>query len=306
MPYTPVATDYSEPTDFEKASIMGQEFRTLKGYIQLTLVPLIAGKIGSGGGNFTGSVVGNANGAAYIARQTNNAALVGLQTQDSVGIRYLDVITLGVSHAGYAGAAAGDSLLNAVSGNLVLSTADTKRAWIDHAGVAHFNQTVDANIGGNAATATNASYASAAPWAGISSRPSGLSAFTNDAGFLTGPIAYSSLTGKPTALSQFINDLAGSGILSLNGRTASAATVISSDVTGALGYTPYSVGNPANFTTLSAVAAAGYQTSSGAVAAASTAYSVTGPSSNGYGTRTVSTSAPSGGSDGDIWYQVSS
>jgi hypothetical protein len=29
-------------------------------------------------------------------------------------------------------------------------------------------------------------------------------------------------------------------------------------------------------------------------------------SSNGYGTRTVSTSNPSGGSDGDIWYKVSS
>lgn len=28
--------------------------------------------------------------------------------------------------------------------------------------------------------------------------------------------------------------------------------------------------------------------------------------SNGYGTRTVSTSSPSGGSDGDIWYKVSS
>jgi len=28
--------------------------------------------------------------------------------------------------------------------------------------------------------------------------------------------------------------------------------------------------------------------------------------SNGYGTRTVSTSAPSGGSNGDIWYKVSS
>lgn len=28
--------------------------------------------------------------------------------------------------------------------------------------------------------------------------------------------------------------------------------------------------------------------------------------SNGYGSRTVSTSAPSGGSDGDIWYKVSS
>jgi len=35
------------------------------------------------------------------------------------------------------------------------------------------------------------------------------------------------------------------------------------------------------------------------------AASVSGASSNGYGTRTVSTSAPSGGSNGDIWYRVS-
>jgi len=34
------------------------------------------------------------------------------------------------------------------------------------------------------------------------------------------------------------------------------------------------------------------------------AASVSGTSSNGYGTRTVSTSAPSGGSNGDIWYKV--
>jgi hypothetical protein len=33
---------------------------------------------------------------------------------------------------------------------------------------------------------------------------------------------------------------------------------------------------------------------------------VTSMGTNGYGTKTVSTSAPSGGSDGDIWYQVAS
>jgi hypothetical protein len=33
---------------------------------------------------------------------------------------------------------------------------------------------------------------------------------------------------------------------------------------------------------------------------------IIGPTSNGYGTRYVSTSAPSGGSDGDVWYQVAS
>lgn len=34
------------------------------------------------------------------------------------------------------------------------------------------------------------------------------------------------------------------------------------------------------------------------------AYSVIGTTSNGYGTRTVSYSSPTGGSDGDIWYQI--
>ena len=37
---------------------------------------------------------------------------------------------------------------------------------------------------------------------------------------------------------------------------------------------------------------------------AANATAVNGASSNGFGTRTVSTSAPTGGSNGDIWYQV--
>jgi hypothetical protein len=32
---------------------------------------------------------------------------------------------------------------------------------------------------------------------------------------------------------------------------------------------------------------------------------VTSLGSNGFGTRTISNAAPSGGNDGDIWYQVS-
>lgn len=40
-----------------------------------------------------------------------------------------------------------------------------------------------------------------------------------------------------------------------------------------------------------------------AISVSGSAASVSGSSSNGYGTRTVSTGAPTGGSDGDIWYQ---
>lgn len=306
MPYTPVATDPTEPVDGEKASILGLEFRTLKGYIQSVLLPLINGKVGSGGGNFTGTLVGNASGPAYISREADTASLTGLQTQNSSGTRFLDLFTLGVTYSGsYAGAVSGDSILNANSGNLVFATNDTRRAWIDHAGVAHFTQTVDASISGSAANAAIAGSATNVLWSGVLGRPTSLSAFTNDVGYLTS-VAWGSVSGRPTNLSQFVNDLAGSGILSLNGRSASAATIISSDISGALGYTPYNAANPSNFTTLSAVAAAGYQTSAGSVSAATTAYNVTNPNSNGYGLRTVSTGAPSGGNDGDVWYQVSS
>lgn len=41
------------------------------------------------------------------------------------------------------------------------------------------------------------------------------------------------------------------------------------------------------------------------VSVSGAAASVSGATSNGFGTRTVSTSDPSGGSDGDIWYKVS-
>jgi hypothetical protein len=53
----------------------------------------------------------------------------------------------------------------------------------------------------------------------------------------------------------------------------------------------------------------GYASSAGNASTANTAGSagsagyVTGTTSNGYGTRTISTSAPTGGSDGDIWYR---
>ena len=42
----------------------------------------------------------------------------------------------------------------------------------------------------------------------------------------------------------------------------------------------------------------------GSAATAATAGYVTNPSYNGYGRRTVSTSSPTGGSDGDIWYKI--
>ena len=141
-----------------------------------------------------------------------------------------------------------------------------------------------------------------------------ISQFTNDAGYITsgtgGAVAWASITGKPTAVSYFTND---SGYIT---------GVTSGQVTGALGFTPYNSTNPSGyitgvtsgavtgalgFTPYNATNPASYITSAGTSAAcsgnAATATAVSGTSSNGYGTRTVSTAAPSGGADGDVWYQ---
>jgi hypothetical protein len=78
--------------------------------------------------------------------------------------------------------------------------------------------------------------------------------YAASAGSYGGTIPWTSVTGRPTAVSAFTND-------------------------------------------------SGYQTSGGSVNYATSAGSVSGTGSNGYGTRTVSTSDPSGGSDGDVWYK---
>lgn len=114
-----------------------------------------------------------------------------------------------------------------------------------------------------------AASAGAVAWTSVSGRPTAVSAFSNDSGYVTsagsvnyaasaGSVAWGNVSGRPTAVSSFTND-------------------------------------------------SGYVTGSGSVnyaTSAGSAGSVSGGSSNGFGTRTVSTGTPSGGSDGDLWYQV--
>lgn len=51
----------------------------------------------------------------------------------------------------------------------------------------------------------NAATASSVAWTSVTSRPTAVSAFTNDAGYLTS-VAWTQVSGRPTALSQFTND----------------------------------------------------------------------------------------------------
>ena len=217
--------------------------------------------------------------------------------------------------------------------------------------------------------------ATAAPWTGITGRPTNVSAFTNDAGYVTsvGAAAAGALTGTTMAANVTASSLlsvgatlrtagvGGVGTAGLSGGgvsnsgsvefyspdgslqgsvgfAASGGPIIATNakntgwsfsggaVSSAVGFTGSLTGNASTATsaTTAGNAAAvpwtgvsgrptslsaftndpGYVTSAGTVAAANSAASVSGASSNGFGTRTVSTAAPSGvPADGAIWLQ---
>lgn len=78
---------------------------------------------------------------------------------------------------------------------------------------------------------------------------------------------------------------------------SSSYTLTDSGIISALGYTPYSAANPSSYLTSisgpQVVAALGFTpVNSGNIG------------TNATGNKTISTAAPSGGVDGDIWYQV--
>ena len=97
--------------------------------------------------------------------------------------------------------------------------------------------------------------------------------------------------------------VAGTGV-SVSGATG-AVTFTKSGVTSAVAGTGISVSGATGAVTVTNTGVTGITGSSGITASASTGSVTLSPTSgyNGYGVRTVSTSAPSGGSNGDIWYQ---
>jgi len=99
------------------------------------------------------------------------------------------------------------------------------------------------SISGNAATATTATTASSAnsvAWTNVSGRPTALSSFTNDSGYITG-ITSGNVT---TAL----------GYTPYNATNPAGyiTGITSGNVTTALGYTPYNATNPSGYITSSA------------------------------------------------------
>ena len=145
---------------------------------------------------------------------------------------------------------------------------------------------------GFASTAGSASSAASVPWSGVSGRPVNVSEFINDAGYVTsvGAAAAGSLTGTTLAANVTASSLTSLGtITALSAGTGNfTGNVTAPQFNGALN------GNASTATSASTTPFA---------SVANVAHGIDVAASNGYGNRTVSTSAPSGGSDGDIWYQ---
>ena len=64
---------------------------------------------------------------------------------------------------------------------------------------------------GHAASADSATSASSVPWTGVSGRPTKLSDFTNDVGYITG-VSWTDVSGRPTKLSDFTNDVVSASV----------------------------------------------------------------------------------------------
>ena len=141
---------------------------------------------------------------------------------------------------------------------------------------------------------------------GVITIPTNTSQLTNGAGFITS--AVTAVTGTAPIVSSGGNTPAISipaATSTVNGyMTSTYAAKLDGIAAGATNVTNTNqLTNGAGFLTTAVTSLAG---SSGITASASTGSVTVSPTSgyNGYGARTVSTLAPSGGSDGDIWYKV--
>lgn len=270
MSYIPDPTIVTEPADTEKANTAAAEFRALKVYLRDVLLAGLTGKVAKGGDTMTGRITFGVPEA--------------LRINDSGG--YLAFFnTAGTTRTGYLQFNAGGYVvLNGEASSAVLLKAAARTLTFAATG------TLYADAGsqfGDPSARWGAMYAQAANFTGNVAAAS----FSGDGSGLTNlPPG-----GAPT-YAQVVGALGYTPYNSSNPNGYISA-VTSGMITAALTYTPYNSTNPSGY--ISGIsgtmvnAALGY-----------TAANAASVGSNAGGTRTVSTAAPSGGVDGDIWYQV--
>lgn len=187
------------------------------------------------------------------------------------------------------------------NGNTTASSANGASTIVARDASGNFTaNTITANLTG---TASNATLATSA---------------TNLAGGATNRIPFQSGTGttafqagfeyNAAAGTLFAGTFSGSGVslTSLNGTAITTGTVANARTTASSSNGANTIvarDASGNFTANTITANLTGNVTGNLTGTASNATAVTGSTSNGFGTRTVSAVAPSGGSNGDIWYQ---
>jgi hypothetical protein len=111
--------------------------------------------------------------------------------------------------------------------------------------------------------------------------------------------------GTPSGQSIVVKTAAGTGVTVANG-TYMLVYVDGTNVVPQISQLPVAYGGTGATTAANARTNLGVPATDGTGASGAWPITISTSTSNGYGTRTVSTSAPTGGSDGDIWYRVAS
>jgi len=118
-------------------------------------------------------------------------------------------------------------------------------------------------------------------------------------------LIYNNTSGTPTGQSITVKTSAGTGVTVANG-TYMLVYADGTNVVPQISKLPLQYGGTGAQTAADARTNLDVPARDGTDASGSWNISISNTSSNGYGNRTVSTSAPTGGSNGDIWYQVAS
>jgi len=116
-------------------------------------------------------------------------------------------------------------------------------------------------------------------------------------------LIYNNTTGTPSGQSIIVKTSAGTGVTVANG-TRMLVYVDGTNVVPQISKLPVLYGGTGSDTASGARTNLGVPATDGTGATGAWPITISTATSNGYGTRTVSTSAPTGGVDGDIWYQV--
>ena len=275
--------------------------------MQDVLLPAIAEKFGPGGGTISGPIISTYSPAITVKNDVGQLLFKNTADNSTTGV-------LSFNHAGFitlAGASGSAGIQITQFGHIYSFDTEFYANGFTDLGKPLSRWGTVYGLAGNFSGAVTA-----ASFVGDGSGLTGVPGAT-----LTGAAIISALGYTPYPTSNPAGYQTSSGSVALastatTAGTAAKANVLNNAATGGGLVFSYTAGvgpqpswvwggsdginnfvwNPSNFSVA-------YALTAGSAGSALTAGSVSAPASNGYGNRTVSTSDPSGGSDGDVWFK---